>query len=102
MLNKELYKLQNVCCFYCEEKMDKNPYSIYNRFGWTKDHFFSKKSGRTLGKTNKVLAHQKCNARKGQRPPTGKEIFLKRCLFTFTVLFIIIKLSVHKLHDSHH
>ena len=68
----ELFLVQKGNCFYCGKPMDSHGYPS-RKNGYTRDHLFPKRNGNELD-NNKVLAHFKCNKKKGGREPTGKEI----------------------------
>lgn len=74
MTRDKLFKRQNGRCFYCGEPMKKQRFKkIVAEDGYTVDHFVPKSLGGNSG-GNKVLCHNKCNSRKGNRLPTDAEI----------------------------
>ena len=72
--HEDLFLMQHGNCFYCETPMDSRAYKV-NKKGYTIDHFIPKKL--KLGaylKYNHVLAHSRCNSKKGHELPTDEQI----------------------------
>jgi 5-methylcytosine-specific restriction endonuclease McrA len=68
-----LLKAQGHLCFYCNHHMPLD--------GITKDHMFPKCHGFHL-RGNMVLAHKRCNGKKGSRYPTTAELLKWVALYT--------------------
>ena len=67
-----LFLAQQGICFHCHEPMLWNPTAPSGRrhkFGWTREHLVPRSKGGGNGE-NIVLAHKKCNEKRGNTPPT--------------------------------
>lgn len=71
---RRLFELQAGKCFYCQGEMTSESYAKgTSPRGWTRDHFIPVVLG---GQTNHniVLAHLKCNTRKGDALPMQDDV----------------------------
>ena len=81
-----MFRLQSGRCFYCGLPMRKVKFTEDQRplplsmQGYTRDHFYPKALGYTL-ENGKVLAHEACNAAKGDRLPTAGELARYHAMF---------------------
>jgi len=71
--DRQLYRLQESRCFYCDGIMDKRIWtSKKHTNGCTRDHLLPRSLCHTYS-NNKVLCHHQCNHEKANREPTEHE-----------------------------
>lgn len=74
-LQRALMKAQDWKCFHCDEPMFfQAPKGTSQQFGATREHVFPHASTGKGLVHNIVLAHMRCNHKRGDRQPTHYEI----------------------------
>lgn len=79
-----LYQAQGGRCFYCGGPMDDHKFGPEHGNGWTRDHVVPRCSGAQRA-GNIVLAHYRCNRRKGSRQPQPTEMIRARLMWRHAV-----------------
>lgn len=79
---RRLFILQKGMCYICEERMSTcragvpllSGSNFSHPMGWTRDHVLPRRAVTKGAKRLTLLAHEKCNSKKGCRMPTKREL----------------------------